>query len=74
MEFRYVAIPQKEAEALGLDQYRHQDVDGNFIVNQSDLSSYGYPGDTLEEKAAKIGGEVITAGEARIRIATAKNQ
>lgn len=74
MEFRYVAIPQNEAEALGLDQYRHQDIDGNFIVNQSDLLSYGYPGDTLEEKATKIGGEVISANEARIRIATAKKQ
>lgn len=73
MIFRYVAIPLKEAEALGLDQYRHQDVDGNVIVNQSDLMSY-YPGDTLEEKATKIGGEVLSAEEARIRIATAKKQ
>jgi hypothetical protein len=73
MIFRYVIIPYTAAVDLGLDKYHHQDVDGNVIVSQSDLMAYGYPGDSLEAKAAKLGGEIISANEARIRIATAKN-
>ena len=73
MKFEYISIPVNEAQKLGLLDNRILINDGkNVIVNQTDLLVYGTPEDSVEDKAVKIGGSIITANDARILIANAK--
>lgn len=64
MNFEYVSLPFAEAEKLGLAKYRKRDKKGNVILNQSDMAAVGEQGETLEEKALRLGGEVLTQKEA----------
>jgi hypothetical protein len=64
MKFNYVKLPREVAKELGLDKNRQQDKAGNVIVNQSDLSTVGEPGETLDEKVQRLGGVMLSNVEA----------
>lgn len=64
MIYRYAKIPFTAAESLGLSGIRRRTADGQVIVNEGDLLAYGKGGD-FARKVKRLGGKVLTAGEAR---------
>jgi hypothetical protein len=68
MDFKYVSLPFAEAEKLGVAKYRRRDKKGNIILNQSDMAAVGEPGETIEKKVSRLGGEILTQNEALKRL------
>jgi hypothetical protein len=64
-EYRYIKIPYCKAEELGLTKFRTTTADGCVLINESDLNTYVAEGDTLEDKAASLGGKILSNLEAR---------
>lgn len=62
----YVKVTAAVAEALNLRSTRNRSADGNYILWQADLSSI--PGDLLAERAAAVGGVVLTPNKAKQEI------
>lgn len=73
MTFKYVLIPIAQAELLGLVENRIIVNSGkSVIVNQTDIITYGSPEDSIEDKALKLGGRVISIDAAKKMIANTK--
>ena len=58
-KFKYAKIPSASAKTLGLQDIRIKDEKGWYTICQSDLNTYGEPGDTFEDKVAKLKGKII---------------
>ena len=63
--YNYAKIPLVSAIALGLDKVRRHTPSGDVIINESDLLTYGYGSSTFEQKVEALGGQVLTALEAK---------
>lgn len=61
----YIKVNPKVAEFLNLQNERYKTRDGNYLLWQGDMAAFG-PLWELSESAAKIGGHIITAQEARM--------
>lgn len=73
MTFKYVLIPIAQAELLGLVENRIIVNSGkSVIVNQTDIITYGALEDSIEDKALKLGGSVISIDAAKKMIANTK--
>lgn len=65
MRYLYAKIPAAKAEDIGIAGFRRRTPDGAYvIINESDLQTYG-PDADFSSKVEALGGEVLTAGEAR---------
>lgn len=62
----YIKVTKFVAEALNLTATRNQTADGNYILWQADLSNI--PGDLLTDRAAAVGGAVLTPNKAKQEI------
>ena len=63
--YNYAKIPLVSAIALGLDKVRRHTPSGDVIINESDLLTYGTVNSTFEQKVEALGGQVLTALEAK---------
>lgn len=73
MIFKYILIPIAQAELLGLVENRFKvDSGKSVIVNQTDILTYGAPEDSIEDKASKLGGRIISIDYAKIMITNTK--
>ena len=63
--YYYAKIPLVSAVALGLDKVRRHTPSGDVIINESDLLTYGSENSTFEQKVEALGGQVLTALEAK---------
>ena len=63
--YNYAKIPLVSAIALGLDKVRRHTPSGDVIINESDLLTYGTMNSTFEQKVEALGGQVLTALEAK---------
>lgn len=63
--YNYAKIPLVSAIALGLDKVRRHTPSGDVIINESDLLTYGSGSSTFEQKVEALGGQVLTALEAK---------
>ena len=63
--YNYAKIPLVSAVALGLDKIRRHTPSGDVIINESDLLTYGTVNSTFEQKVEALGGQVLTALEAK---------
>lgn len=64
MGYKYATIPAERGAELGLSE-RRREVSGLLIINQDDLFAFGSEGESFDEKVESLGGEVITAMQAK---------
>lgn len=64
MKYRYAKIPYVNAVLLGVDKIRKRTANGDVIINEGDLLTYG-SGDDFNKKVNLLGGTVLTANEAK---------
>lgn len=62
----YIKVTPAVAAALNLTATRNQTADGNYILWQADIA--GIPGDLLTDRAAAVGGIVLTPNDAKKEI------
>ena len=67
--YMYARIPADKISEIGVTAPRFE-VDGYVIVNQDDLLLYGAPEQALNDKVSALGGEMLTALQARKVIET----
>lgn len=71
-QYLYAKIPAASASSLGLDKVRKQLPDGSYIVNESDLLTYGDSSQSFAEKVTKLKGKIITSFEAKTELQKAR--
>lgn len=71
-QYLYAKIPAASASILGLDKVRKQLPDGSYIVNESDLLTYGDSSQSFAEKVTKLKGKIITSFEAKTELQKAR--
>lgn len=71
-QYLYAKIPASSASILGLDKVRKQLPDGSYIVNESDLLTYGDSNQSFAEKVTKLKGKIITSFEAKQELQKAR--
>lgn len=59
----YIKVTKEVSDKLGLTAIRNKTADGNMLLWQADLNRI--EGDTIFERAERIGGKAITAQEAK---------
>lgn len=59
----YIKVTKEVSDKLGLTAIRNKTADGNVLLWQADLNRI--EGDTIFERAERIGGKAITAQEAK---------
>lgn len=59
----YIKVTKEVSDKLGLTPIRNKTADGNVLLWQADLNRI--EGDTIFERAERIGGKAITAQEAK---------
>lgn len=64
-QYQYAKIPATKAMELGLDKIRKATSSGWYVINESDLITSGFPGQTFTDKVQFLGGTVLTAREAK---------
>lgn len=67
MVYRYAKIPFTKAVELGLERTRKRTANGDVIINESDLLTYG-KGSDFARKVRQLDGTVLTAAEAKAEI------
>lgn len=60
----YIKVTKQVADKLGVTSIRNMTADGNVLLWQADLNSI--EGDTISERAARVGGVVFTERQARL--------
>lgn len=71
-QYQYAKVPASSASILGLDKVRKQLHDGSYIVNESDLLTYGGSDQSFEEKITDLKGKIITSFEAKQELQKAR--
>lgn len=66
--YNYAKIPAGAAMELGLEKIRRQTVSGEYIINESDLLTYGDVVDSFPDKVERLGGTPLTALEAKVEL------
>ena len=64
MRYVYAKIPVRKAEDAGIAEFRQRTPDGEYVINESDLQTYGNSA-PFEKKVKSLGGKVLTAAEAK---------
>jgi hypothetical protein len=59
----YIKVTKEVADALGLTAIRNKTADGNVLLWQADVA--GFPGDTVFERAAEVGGACLIPQQAK---------
>lgn len=59
----YIKVAPRVAEALGLTTMRNKTADGNYLLWQADVLNQ--PGISLAERAAAVGGVVLSPQDAK---------
>lgn len=62
-EYMYALIPVDKAPELNISGTRHR-LGEELLICESDVSTYGEPGESFESKVDRLGGIVITDTEA----------
>ena len=63
-KYKYALIPIDRASELSVAGVRYR-MEQELLINESDVSTYGEPGDSFEDKVDRLGGLVITSTEAK---------
>ena len=63
--YHYAKIAVTSAMSLGLDKIRQKTPSGDYIINESDLITYGNPSQSFAEKVKILRGNVLSAFEAK---------
>lgn len=62
----YIKLTPEVADALGITSIRNKTADGNILAWQADLT--GIEGDTILDRAARIGGACLSPQQAKREI------
>jgi hypothetical protein len=65
MAYSYALVPKKVADGFSLSDYRKKTADGRVLLYKDDLTVRGPAGMSLEDKVKNMGGELLTAADAR---------
>lgn len=63
--YQYAKLPVTSAMSLGLDKIRQKTSGGDYIINESDLITYGNSSQSFAEKVKELRGIVLSAFEAK---------
>lgn len=63
-KYKYALIPIDRASELSVAGVRFR-TEQELLINESDTSTYGEPGESFEDKVDRLGGLVITSTEAK---------